>query len=256
MRERVQEMFELSADATHLELALTHPSFANERPGTLDNQRLEFMGDAVLGLCTSELLFQRFPTADEGVLTRMRSQLVNADALADWAKTNGLAEALLLGKGADSAGLRASVNVLADAVEALIAATYLDSGLDAARRVCAKVVERALNGIGEQMLPDPKSALQERVQARGVRAPTYEVLESGGPAHARWFEVGVRIDGEILAVRRGRSKRQAERLAAEAVLEEEAKTDLSVEIEQAANIEQAATMECAAVGTEDANGRL
>ncbi len=221
MRDQVQNLFELSAEADHLVEALTHPSYANERPGTPDNQRLEFIGDAVLGLCTSEILFQRFPTADEGGLTRMRSQLVNADALAAWAKSNSLSEDLLLGKGAESAGLRGSVNVLADAVEALIAATYLDSGLDAARRVCARIVDDALHSLGDQRAPDPKSALQELVQARGARAPTYEVVDSGGPAHARWFEVGVCIDGTMRAVRRGRSKRLAERFAAEAALEVE-----------------------------------
>ncbi len=218
MRERVQQLFELSEDAAHLNEALTHPSFANERPATKDNQRLEFMGDAVLGLCVSELLLRQYLDADEGALTRMRSQLVNADALADWARSNGLADALLLGKGAEAAGLRDSVNVLADAVEALIAATYLDVGLEAASRVCARVVGGALESLGDLSAPDPKSALQELVQARGGRAPTYEVVDSGGPAHARWFDVGVHVEGSLRAVRRGRSKRLAERLAAAAAL--------------------------------------
>src|SRR6187200_145673 len=116
--EGIAELVELPADAPHLLQALTHPSYANERRGTAHNQRLEFLGDAVLGLCASELLYERFPGADEGVLTRMRAQLVNAEALAAWARKVELPDALMLGRGAVGAGLRESTNVLADATEA------------------------------------------------------------------------------------------------------------------------------------------
>ncbi|HWL86589.1 MAG TPA: ribonuclease III domain-containing protein, partial [Polyangiaceae bacterium] len=104
--------------------ALTHPSFANEAGGTRDYERLEFLGDAVLGLCVSELLASTHPEADEGTLSRMRSALVNADALARWARTAGIGEALALGRGAAAAGEQFRTNVLADAVEALVAAVY------------------------------------------------------------------------------------------------------------------------------------
>lgn len=213
------QLFELAADAPHLEEALTHPSYANEQAVAHDNQRLEFIGDAVLGFCTSDLLFARYPEANEGTLTRLRAHLVNAEALASWAREVDIAGALLLGKGADAAGLRASTNVLADAVEALIAATFFDTGLEAARRVCNSIIDRPLAELArEAALSDAKSTLQERVQGCGKPAPTYQVLHSGGPAHARWFEVGVQVNGALAATGRGRSKRQAEQAAAEAAL--------------------------------------
>ncbi|MEB2313834.1 MAG: ribonuclease III [Sorangiineae bacterium] len=219
MRAAVAALFGLPEDAPHLGRALTHPSYANEQPSVADNQRLEFLGDAVLGFCVSELLFARYPGADEGVLTRLRAQLVNADALARWARRAGVAAALRLGRGADSSGLRDSTNVLADAVEALIAASYLDAGLDPARAACARIVEQELAMLEEGAASDPKSALQERVQSEGLPAPTYEVADSGGPAHARWFLVRVLVAGDSLAEGRGRSKRAAERAAAAAALE-------------------------------------
>lgn len=214
MREAIAALFGLELDAPHLEQALTHPSYANERRGVADNQRLEFLGDAVLGFCTSEMLFARYPNADEGTLTRVRAQLVNADALAGWAREVGVSGALLLGRGADSGGLRDSTNVLADAVEALIAASFLDAGLDAARAACARIVESKLASLAPGGPRDPKSELQERAQATGRDAPLYEVVESGGPPHDRWFVVRVMVGGEALGQGRGRSKRLAERAAA------------------------------------------
>lgn len=218
MRETIAELFGLPPDAPHLVLALTHPSYANEQHAGGDNQRLEFLGDAVLGFVTSDLLYERFPTADEGSLTRMRAELVNADALAAWARDNGLSGALLLGRGAEAGGLRDSKNVLADAVEALIAAAFLDGGLDVARRACARVVDSALDGL-KAGARDPKSELQERVQARGGEPPTYQVFDSGGPAHDRWFVVAVHVAGQDVAHGRGSSKRSAERAAAGAALD-------------------------------------
>jgi ribonuclease III len=224
MRETVAELFGLTPDAPHLEQALTHPSYANEQRDASDNQRLEFLGDSVLGFCSSELLYARFPSADEGTLTRMRARLVNADALADFARQQGIAAALRLGRGAEVSGLRERTNVLADAVEALIAAAFLDAGLDAARRACERVVAAALGSLELDAARDPKSELQERVQAAGDVPPIYEVVDSGGPAHERWFEVSARIGGREVGRGRGRSKRQAEFAAARAALEEQAWT--------------------------------
>jgi ribonuclease-3 len=218
MLEHLAATFELDETAPHLRTALTHPSFANEQRDVEDNQRLEFLGDAVLGFCASELLFNRFPEADEGMLTRLRARLVNADALAAWARHNDVALALRLGRGAEASGLRTSTNVLADAVEALVAATYLDRGLEAARRACTRIVERELETLSASNVVDPKSELQERVQAQGGETPRYEVVESGGPAHDRWFVVAVRIAEHELARGRGRSKRSAEFAAAAAAL--------------------------------------
>lgn len=226
-REHVAGLFQIPLEAPHLEQALTHPSFANEVDGLADNQRLEFLGDAVLELCVSELLTHRFPTANEGELTRMRASLVNADELAAWARSNGLAPALRLGKGALASGLADSTNVLADAVEALVAASYLDGGIETARAVCARIVEPSLGKLEASF--DPKSELQQKVQATGRTAPKYSVTDRGGPAHDPWFQVEVRV-GEIpLGEGRGRSKRLAERAAAQSALDAEAVDRLAAE---------------------------
>lgn len=213
------ELFGVLADSPHLEEALTHPSYANEHGLTRHNQRLEFLGDAVLELCVTELIFERFPEADEGLLTRIRAQLVNTDTLAEWAREQDLAAALLLGRGAEGSNLRGSTNVLADFVEALIAVAYLDGGRDTARQVCARLVEPRLNSLsGYRASLDPKTELQQKVQALGGGAPTYEVIESGGPAHDRWFRVRVKLGAGWGAEGKGRSKRLAERDAAKFTL--------------------------------------
>jgi ribonuclease III len=227
MTERIAQLFGLPADAPHLEEAITHPSFANEQRSSRHNQRLEFLGDSVLGFCVSELLFARFPEADEGALTRMRAQLVNAEALSAWARKEELAQDLRLGRGAGAAGLRDSTNVLADAVEALIAAVYLDIGLDAARIACQRVVDDELQALERDGTRDPKSELQERLQSIGGDAPTYELIETGGPAHQRWFRVGVRQGDRQLAEGSGRSKRAAERAAASEALQRPDLLDVS-----------------------------
>jgi ribonuclease-3 len=223
MSSKLFELFGLSAESPHLEEALSHPSYANEQGLPRHNQRLEFLGDAVLGLCVSELLFQHFPNADEGVLTSIRAQLVNTDALADWAREQQITDALHLGRGAEASNLRTSNNVLADFVEALIGATYLDAGPDHARAVCARFVEPRLEQLAsERSRLDPKTELQQRVQALGGAAPTYAVIDSGGPAHDRWFVVRVRLGDRWGAEGRGRSKRLAEREAARLTLLERA----------------------------------
>ena len=217
LRLRVAELLGDEAPIARFDEALTHPSYSNET-GALHNQRLEFLGDAVLGLCVSELLAARFPDADEGSLTRMRSALVNANALARFAKKVDLGAALALGRGARIGGEREGLNVLADAVEALVAAVYDARGLDAARRLSAAVVADPLAEIGPAPALDPKSALQERVQARGQPAPTYRVVHSEGPAHDPRFVVEVLVGEEVLAQGEGASKRAAERAAAESAL--------------------------------------
>lgn len=204
-------------DIERLEEALTHPSFANESSAR-DNQRLEFLGDAVLGLCVTEDLEATNPDADEGELTRVRAALVNAGALARWGRAVGLGDCLAMGRGARAGTESDQTNVLADAVEALIAAVYLSRGLDATRRLTRHVTSLArAEGAGLASL-DPKSALQEKVQARGAHAPRYQVVASSGPAHDPLFEVAVLLGDTELARGSGRSKRLAERAAAEAAL--------------------------------------
>jgi len=201
-----------------LEEALTHRSFANERrgrgPRLRDNQRLEFLGDAVLNLCVSELLMAAFPDADEGLLSRMRSNLVNADLLAEYGRSMELSQTLRLGKGALSSGDHLQGNVLADAVEALVGAVYLDGGLEAARGLVQQVVADGLRNATELRGADPKSALQEEVQARREPVPVYQVVSAEGPEQDRWFLVEVRTGERLLGQGRGRSRKLAEQAAA------------------------------------------
>lgn len=204
-------------EVPRLEEALTHPSFANEAPAP-DNQRLEFLGDAVLGLCVSELLTRSRPTADEGTLTRMRSALVNAEALARWARAENIGEAIALGKGARAGTEREQTNVLADAVEAIVASVYEARGLEGARRLVEEVVRELMQEAEQLGSRDPKSLLQEKVQAWGAAAPTYRVVRMSGPQHDPTFAVEVLVGEVVLGLGEGRSKRVAERAAAQAAL--------------------------------------
>ena len=214
---------ELQGDLPHLEEALTHASFANEQRGgrRVDNQRLEFLGDAVLGLCVTELLMERYPDAREGELSLMRAALVNTDALATWAREVGLGAALRLGRGADVAGERDQTNVLADATEALVAAVYLDRGLDTARALSRRIIAGPIGRLqgGARIGRDPKSQLQEKIQARGGPSPRYRIVAIEGPDHERLFTAVAEADSEILGQGRGRSKKLAEQAAARAALE-------------------------------------
>jgi ribonuclease-3 len=196
-----------------LDEALTHPSYANESR-TKDNQKLEFLGDAVIGLCISEQLTAAHPEADEGELTRMRSALVNAEALASWARDVGLGPCLAMGRGARGSAEREQTNVLADAVEAVVAAVYDAGGLEAARSLVGEITRGALASLETLSARDPKSELQERVQASGRAAPRYRVVASLGPAHDPTFDVEVFVDDTVLARGSGKSKRVAERDAA------------------------------------------
>lgn len=197
--------------------ALTHPSYANESSAP-DNQRLEFLGDAVLGLCVSELLARTRPDADEGTLTRMRSGLVNAEALARWARAERIGEAIALGRGARAGSEREQTNVLADAVEALVACVYEAHGLEGARKLVEQVVKEPIQEVERLGSRDPKSLLQEQVQARGLPAPTYRVRGMRGPQHDPTFEVEVLVGDDVVGVGEGRSKRVAERAAAMSAL--------------------------------------
>jgi ribonuclease-3 len=200
------------------EEALTHASFANES-GARDNQRLEFLGDSVLGLCVSEMLIAAHPAADEGKLTRMRSALVNAEALAAWARRIELGACVALGRGARHGSERDQTNVLADATEALVAAVYEAFGLPGARALVQSVVGDGIERAEALATPDPKSALQELVQAGAHPAPTYRLVQIHGTASDQTFEVEVVLEGEVIASGQGRTKRLAERAAASAALE-------------------------------------
>jgi len=211
----------LSEPPRHFEQALRHPSYSNEHraENLADNQRLEFLGDAVLDICVSELLLERLPDADEGVLSRAYGALVNGESLARWARDNGVGAALQVGKGAAATGISERTNVLADTVEALVAAIYLDGGLDAARAVSALIVERGLADAAELGRRDAKTTLQELLQAGGGEAPAYRLLSVEGPDHDREFLMAVEVSGKQLAEGRGRTKKLAEQAAASAALE-------------------------------------
>jgi ribonuclease III len=199
------------------EEALTHPSFTNES-GAPDNQRLEFLGDAVLGLCVSEMLAETHPAADEGRLTRMRSALVNAEALAAWARRVHLGACVAFGRGAKQSAEREQTNVLADATEALVAAIYEARGLEGAHALVREVLSDLIDKGEVLALLDPKSELQERVQAVGIAPPTYRVIDVRGAPHEQSFEVEVAVGDRAMARGEGRSKRLAERAAAVAAL--------------------------------------
>ncbi len=207
-----------SGPIPRLEEALTHPSYGNET-GAPDNQRLEFLGDSVLGLCVSELLATEFADADEGRLTRMRSSMVNSEALAAWARRVQLGSCLAFGRGAKLGTEREQTNVLADAAEALVAAVYEARGLDGARALVREIVSDLLAKADQLDATDPKSALQERVQARGLAAPTYRVVDVRGQPHDHVFEVEVVVGEKPMARGEGKSKRLAERDAAAHALE-------------------------------------
>jgi ribonuclease-3 len=172
----------------------------------------------VLDLCVSELLLDKLPDADEGTLSRAYGALVNGESLARWARENDVGNALRVGKGAATTGINQRTNVLADAVEALVAAVYLDGGLQEARRVAALIVASGLTDAEELSRRDAKTTLQEWVQARGAAAPAYHVVAVEGPDHDRRFAMSVEVAGQSVAEGRGRTKKLAEQAAASAAL--------------------------------------
>ncbi|MCL6595318.1 MAG: ribonuclease III [Firmicutes bacterium] len=198
--------------------AVTHPSYAHER-GAPDNQRLEFLGDAVLQLVVSDLLFRRFPALEEAELTRFRAALVRQEALARRGRALGLGRLLRLGQGEQAQSLRDQDSTLCDTFEAVVAALYLEDGLEAARAFIAAEMEAEMAELGEApWRADPKSVLLYALQAAG-RHPAYRVVGREGPDHRPMFEVAV-YDGEReLGRGRGASKRAAEEAAAHAALE-------------------------------------
>ena len=199
-----------------LETALTHRS-----AGRRNNERLEFLGDAILGFVISEALFDRFPEATEGQLSRMRSNLVRGETLSELARELELGEYLILGAGELKSGGYRRESTLADAFEALIGAIYRDSGLDAARDFVLRHLQPHLARLDPAgILKDPKTRLQELMQARGHALPSYEVTAVRGKTHDQQFEVVCHVEGLSEPVHgAGGSRRKAEQAAAAAALE-------------------------------------
>ncbi len=209
-------------DRSLLLRALTHPSYLNENPtrGLEDNQRLEFLGDAILDFLSGELLYNRFPEAQEGRLTRLRAALVRRETLAAFALECGLNRALLLGHGEEESHGREREGNLCNAFEALIGALYLDQGIEAVRAFVNPMFERALDEIIRLELDkDPKSQLQEHVQRYLGATPIYETVRSEGPDHAKVFTIAVVINGRRYAEGKGTSKQMAAQEAARMALE-------------------------------------
>ncbi|RME35773.1 MAG: ribonuclease III [Gammaproteobacteria bacterium] len=196
--------------------ALTHRSVAGGR----NNERLEFLGDALLGSIIAELLYRRFPTADEGQLTRMRAALVRRETLAGLARQLGLGEHLRLGEGEMKSGGWRRDSILADTLEALIGAIYLDAGREFLCQWLDRLYRPRLESLTpEAIAKDPKTELQEYLQARQLPLPEYETVATGGPPHARRFTVSCRVCGQEPVQATGRSRRKAEQAAAAAMLE-------------------------------------
>jgi len=209
LAERVGYRFE---DPALLALALVHRS-ALARAGE-NNEKLEFLGDAVLDLAVSDLLMERFPRAAEGELSKRRAALVNARALAAKAAAVELGAELRLGKGEEKSGGRKKPSILAAAYEAVIGAVYLDGGFTAARELVARHFEAELRGDGRDSPIDHKSRLQETTQRLFRETPVYGLVEASGPDHDRAFVVELRIGGEIYGRGEGKSKKEAEQQAA------------------------------------------
>lgn len=204
-----------------LTLALTHPSYHQDKNLQADNQRLEFLGDAVLNLVITEALFEQFPDQDEGEMTKIRAKIVCEKALLQVARVLNLGSYLLLGKGEEMSGGRSRKSILADAVEAVIGAIYRDKGYDAARSFIRRHFQQVISKADSGDFNDYKSKLQEIVQAKNRQSVTYTILEESGPAHAKIFTAGVYYQKTLLATGCGKSKKEAEQNAAEKALEDE-----------------------------------
>lgn len=214
--EDLAERLGICVDPSLVDLALTHRSFAYEHGGLPTNERLEFLGDAVLGLVVTETLFRRYPDLSEGSLAKMRSAVVSARALADVARSIGLGGYIKLGRGETSTGGSDKSSILADTLEAVLGAVYVDAGMDAAatlvHQLFDSVIDRsAMLGAGL----DWKTSLQELASELHLAAPEYDVTEVG-PAHEKMFTASVRIGERAFPAGTGKTKKESEQRAAEA----------------------------------------
>jgi ribonuclease-3 len=222
LEERIGHKFD---DLGLLEHALTHRSRAHEDAsgGVIDNESLEFLGDAVLGFVIADLLFNQFPTHSEGYKSKVKAGIVSAASLARLAEGIDLGRFVLLGRGEEKTGGRQKSAILADSFEAVIAAIYLDGGIDAARDFILSQFEPLVRAAGDRaaeasFTEDWKSALQEQMQAAGRGLPHYRLVGAEGPEHRKRFEIEVLVGGQPIARATGRSKKEAEQQAAKAAL--------------------------------------
>ncbi|MGI6012930.1 MAG: ribonuclease III [Oscillospiraceae bacterium] len=208
-------------DPTLLSTALNHSSYANERRGHSEksNERLEFLGDSVLGFVVANYLYQNFPDFPEGRMTRLRAELVCEQSLYTVAEQIHLGRYMKLGKGEERTGGRARPSILADAVEAVIAALYLDGGIEAARTFIETYILHDLEDGIEQCRTDYKTTLQELVQRESGQVLSYEMIGESGPEHNKLFTAQVTLNGTVVGAGEGHTKKAAEQAAAKCALE-------------------------------------
>ena len=217
---RLTEVLGISVKDELLQLALTHRSYSYENGGVPTNERLEFLGDSVLGLLITEALFERYPEFDESKLSPLRSSVVSTRALATIARELELGQYLRIGKGEESTGGRDKNSLLADSLEALVGAIYIEHGYIATAEAVLRWCESALDAAtADGATLDAKTALQELAAAHGLTPPEYEVTESG-PDHDKSFSATAILSGEKFASGAGKSKREAEQVAAKLAYEE------------------------------------
>jgi ribonuclease III len=204
------------ADRELLERAVCHRSWANEQRGgpRLDNEKLEFLGDAVLALVVGQLLMEQYPELGEGELSVARAQVVSETGLSEVARELGLGEFLRLGRGEARSGGRSKPSLLADALEAVVASVFLDGGFDAARRLVSRLLGRRIAEVDQTGFSDSKTRLQESAQAKLKATPEYRLVSELGPDHDKVFEVAVVIKEREWARAAGKSKKAAEQRAA------------------------------------------
>ena len=205
-------------DRSLLHTALTHSSYANEHH-CASNERLEFVGDSVLGFVTASRLYARFPEMPEGRMTKLRAELVCEQSLWEAAERLELGRCLLLGRGEESSGGRERHSILADCVEAVIAAVYLDGGMEPAARLIDRQILAKLSDDASQMPHDWKTELQELIQRKPGRSLSYQLTGESGPDHRKSFTAAVLMNGSVLGAGEGGSKKEAEQAAARAALE-------------------------------------
>lgn len=206
-------------DATLLDMALTHRSWVNEHKGVRpSNERLEFLGDAVLEFIVSKELYKKFPDKEEGYLTALRANLVNTISLAGVAKKLDLGALLNLSKGEEESGGRTNTSLLADTVEAIIGAIFIDRGITDTEKFITENLLVETEKRAAEPLKDPKSLLQEHVQSQSLPAPKYQVAEESGPDHDKKFVVEVVVSGQVWGRGEGKSKSVAEQEAADNAL--------------------------------------
>lgn len=199
--------------------ALIHSSYANEvRGNTHSNERLEFLGDSVLSIIVSEHIFNKFPNMPEGELTRLRASLVCEKSLCAFSRELGIGEYLKLGKGEDKNGGRERDSILADAFEAVLAAIYLDGGMQAAQKHIMNTVLRDLKHTDDETLKDYKTTLQEIIQRNPEESVNYILIDESGPDHNKSFTVEVHLNSNVIGTGCGKSKKQAEQMAAKQAL--------------------------------------